>query len=80
MTKVNMFEAKTELSKLVRMLEDRQEDIIYLARNGTTVAQMTLVPDKISPNRIGVAEGKFTIPDDFDAWDEEILSMFEGTL
>ncbi len=43
MTQVNMFEAKTDLSKLVKMLETKQEDIIYLARNGTAVAQMTLM-------------------------------------
>ncbi len=36
MTQVNMLEAKTELSKLVNMLETKQEEIIYLARNGFT--------------------------------------------
>lgn len=44
MTQVNMLEAKTDLSKLVKMLETRQEDVIYLARNGIAVAQMTLIP------------------------------------
>lgn len=44
MTQVNMFEAKTDLSKLIKMLETKQEDVIYLARNGTAVAQMTLIP------------------------------------
>ena len=44
MTQVNMLEAKTDLSKLVRMLETKEEDVIYLARNGTAVVQMTLIP------------------------------------
>ena len=35
LTQVNMLEAKTDLSKLVRMLETKEEDVIYLARNGT---------------------------------------------
>ena len=43
LTQVNMLEAKTDLSKLVRMLETKEEDVIYLARNGTAVAQMTLI-------------------------------------
>lgn len=76
MTKVNMLEAKTELSKLVKLLESKQEDIIYLARNGKPVVQMVLIPQKPATKRIGVAEGKFKIPDDFDKWDDEIEDMF----
>ncbi len=51
----NMPEAKTELSRLVRILEIQQEDVIYLARNGMPVAQMTLLPKKPERKRIGVA-------------------------
>lgn len=29
-----------------------------------------------SPKRIGVAEGKFVVPDDFDACNDEIAEMF----
>lgn len=76
MTQVNMLEAKTDLSKLVKMLETKQEEVIYLARNGTPVVQMTLIPKKTAPKRIGAAEGKFKIPDEFDAWDKEIEEMF----
>ena len=57
MTQINMLEAKTDLSKLVRMLETKQEDVIYLARNGTAVVQMTLIPERPVSKRIGVAEG-----------------------
>ena len=37
MRQVNMFEAKNDLSKLVKMLENKEEDIIYIARNGKAV-------------------------------------------
>lgn len=77
MTQVNMMEAKTELSKLVKMLETKEEEVIYLARNGTAVAQMTLIPKPLKKKRIGVAEGKFKVPDAFEAWDKEIEEMFE---
>ncbi len=80
MTQVNMLEAKTDLSKLVKMLETKQEDVIYLARNGKAVAQMTLIPPKNTDKRIGIAEGKFKIPDDFDSWDKEIEEMFSEKL
>ncbi|MBO5574356.1 MAG: hypothetical protein J5947_08960 [Clostridium sp.] len=60
---VNMFEAKTELSKLVKALENREEDVIFLARNGKPVVQMTRIPEKKISRRIGVAEGRFTCPE-----------------
>lgn len=78
MTQVNMLEAKSDLSRLVKLLESKQEEVIYLARNGTAVAQMTLIPKKPANKRIGVAEGKFEIPDEFDKWDKEVEEMFEG--
>ena len=76
MTQINMMETKTDLSKLVRMLETRQEDVIYFVRNGTAVVQMTLIPEKKSKKRIGVAEGKFKVPEEFDVWDKEVEEMF----
>ncbi len=80
MTQVNMLEAKTELSKLVNMLETKQEEVIYLARNGKAVVQMTLIPKKPVHKRIGAAEGKFMVPDEFDVWDREVDEMFGGDI
>ena len=76
MTQINMLEAKTDLSALVKMLETKQEDVIYLAMNGKAVLKITLIPKKQTQKRIGVAEGKFEIPDEFDAWDKGIEEMF----
>lgn len=73
---VNMLEAKTELSKLVKMLENNKEQVIYLARSGKPIVQMTLIPPKKEVKRIGIAEGAFKIPKDFDKWDDEINSAF----
>lgn len=72
MTQVNMLEVKDGLPELVKMLETKQEDVIYLVRNGIAVKPVS--------KRIGVAEGKFKIPDEFAAWDEEIADMFEGEI
>ena len=54
--------------------------MVYLARNGTAFAQMALTPMKPMKKRIGVAEGKFEVPDEFDAWDKEVEEMFEGEI
>lgn len=82
MTQVNMLEAKTDLSKLVKMLEAKEEDVIYIARNGVSVAQLTLVPSVDVSKRIGIAKGKIKLSDDFDdvfdSLDDEIADLFEN--
>ncbi len=80
MCQVNMLEAKTGLSKLVKALETVKENIVYIARNGHPVVQMTLIPKTDVGKRIGIAKGKFTVPDDFDEWDDEVSDMFEESL
>ena len=78
MVQANMLEAKTELSKLVRLLESGQEDDVYIARNNVPIVQMTLVDLPAESKRIGAAKGRFVIPDEFDEWDSEVEDMFEG--
>ena len=75
---VNVYEAKTDFSKLIRLVESRREEFITIARNGQPVAK--IVPYESAPvsKRIGVAKGKFTVPDDFDADNEEIAAMMTG--
>ncbi len=84
MVQVNMFEAKTDLSKLVKLLETKKEDVIYIARNGVGVVQMTLIEKPDVSKRIGIAEGKIDLPDDFDetfdSLDSELSELFEETM
>lgn len=79
MSQVNMFEAKTTLSKLVDLVESGQEKEIVIARNGRPAAR--LVPMRTAPSmrRIGVAKGKFEVPDDIDAHNEEVARLFLGS-
>ena len=63
MAQVNIVEEKIDFLKLVNLLETRQEEVIYLEKNGVAVAQLTLIPKKAAGKRIGVAEGKFKVPD-----------------
>lgn len=82
MTQVNMHEAKTNLSKFIQMLEEDEEDVIYIARNGVSVAQITLVPKVDVSKRIGIAKGQIKVSDDFDnifdSLDETITELFEN--
>ncbi len=81
MLQVNMLEAKTDLSKLIRLLETKKEDYITVARNGKPVAKITLINETPVSNRIGIGKGKFSVNGDFDAADEEIADMLtEGLL
>ena len=75
---LNILEAKTEFSKLIRLLESRQEDSITVARHGKPVARIVRIDDVPVANRIGIAQGKFKAPDDFDADNEEIAAMLTG--
>lgn len=80
MVQVNIYEAKTELSKIVRSLETGEESVVFIARNGKPVVQMTLIPGSEHKGRIGAAKGKFKTPEHFDDWDAEIEDMFEGEI
>lgn len=76
MRRVNVQEAKTNLSKLLSDVE-RGEQIV-LSRSGRAVAQ--LVPMSPPPPRqLGGDVGRIWISDDFDApLDTDLLAAFEG--
>ncbi len=63
-TTVNIFEAKTQLSKLVEKAE-RGEDVI-IARAGKPVARLTGLKPEKPKIRFGALKGKIWIADDFD--------------
>lgn len=76
MYQVNIFQAKTELSKLIAMLEDQSQDSIIIARNGKPVARLIPEPRVNTENRIGQARGLFAAPLDLDESNQEIEALF----
>lgn len=58
MTYVGVLEVKSNLPKLIKTLEQGQEERVVIARNNRPVAQITLVDDESAP-RIGVALGRW---------------------
>jgi prevent-host-death family protein len=76
---VNVYEAKTQLSKLLERVEGGEE--IVIARNGRPVAR--LVPSQRSgqqePRRLGGLEGKIFYVGHWSDGDEEIADLFHGS-
>lgn len=78
MQSVNIFEAKTNLSKLLETIESGREQEIVIARHGRPVARLVSIGIQPADKRIGVAKGKFTVPDSIDADNVIIQRLFSG--
>jgi prevent-host-death family protein len=76
MTIVNLYDAKTQLSKLVDQAAGGQD--VVIARNGKPVARLTTLSEK-KPIRYGILKGKVEVAEDFDApLPEDVIEKFEG--
>nr|WP_314623197.1 type II toxin-antitoxin system prevent-host-death family antitoxin [uncultured Noviherbaspirillum sp.] len=78
MQAINMFDAKTSLSRLVEAIEQGREREIIIARNGRPAAKLVPVDDVPPAKRIGVAKGAFLVPDDIDESNGEVKRLFLG--
>lgn len=77
MKQVNIHEAKTGLSKLVERAEAGEE--IVIARAGKAAAKLVPFHGVRHRRRLGLLDGKFEIPEDFNApLPESVLRDFEG--
>lgn len=78
MTQFNMYETKTNFSKIAKLLEDKKEDVVIISRNGKPILEIKLYEEKNREKLFGCAKGMFKIPDDFD--DIDISNDFEGEI
>lgn len=79
MRTVNMHEAKTQLSRLVKGAAEGEPFIIAIS--GKPMVRVTAVtaPESQAKRRVGFMGGQIKIPDDFDRmYSEEIAALFEG--
>jgi len=74
---VSFYDAKTGLSSLVERAA-RGEQII-ITKNGVPMAKLVPIPFRGEPRKPANAMGISYIAEDFDAADEEIIEMFEGS-
>ncbi len=78
MTQVNIFQAKTELSKLIVSLENGEQDQIVIARGGKPVAVLKCYEPPKKKRKLGIMNGKYRLPDDLDACNDEVFSLMGG--
>ena len=76
MQAVNMLQAKSSLSRLVEAIELGEESEIVIARNGRPVAKLVPIETASAGPRLGIAKGKFEVPDDIDAHNDEVARLF----
>jgi len=73
---VSLFEAKTHLSRIVESLIAGKEDRVIISRRGKPVACVTPLHKVDTSKRIGLARGRFTVPDDIDGANAKIATLF----
>ncbi len=77
MTMINIYEAKTQLSKLVEQAAGGKD--VVIARGGKPVARLTRLEAPARKIRFGVLKGKVKVAKDFDGpLPPEIQAEFEG--
>lgn len=82
MTELNMLEAKTNLTKIIRLLETNQEEEFIICRNGEPCAK--LVPFSINnkKRKVGRCNGKYKVPS-WEEWkklDEETSDLMDTNI
>jgi prevent-host-death family protein len=75
MTKANVHEAKTNLSKLIEQALNGEE--VVIAKAGKPLVRLVPVREK-KESVYGIDAGKGWIADDFDDLPEDILAAFYG--
>lgn len=75
---VNIFKAKSDLSRLVEKVESGAEAEIVIARNGKPAARLVPIKAKAAGPRIGVAQCKADIPPDDPELDRIVADLFVG--
>ncbi|MBN1944442.1 MAG: type II toxin-antitoxin system Phd/YefM family antitoxin [Bradymonadales bacterium] len=74
---VNVYEAKTNLSRLLARVEAGEE--IIIARYGKPLARLSRIETQRKGRTLGKDAGLFEVPEDFDApLPAEILALFQG--
>ena len=71
---VNIHEAKTHLSRLLRRVAEGEE--VTIARAGVPVAKLIAASTRSKSRPMGIDEGKIWIAEDFDAPDPALDALF----
>ncbi|WP_419846654.1 type II toxin-antitoxin system Phd/YefM family antitoxin [Candidatus Poriferisocius sp.] len=75
---INVYEAKTHLSKLLERVAEGEEFV--LGKAGKPMARLVPYREVRQPRKPGRLAGKMWIAPDFDETPEDIIAAFEGDL
>lgn len=75
--RVNMHEAKSQLSRLARLAREGEDVVICNA--GRPWVRLTPYRKPVEPRQPGGLEGRIVIGPDFDDVDDEIIAAFEDS-
>jgi len=74
---INIYDAKTHLSKLVDQAASGQD--VILARNGKPAVRITTLDLPKPKIKFGLLKGKIVVPENFDEpLPDDVLASFEG--
>jgi len=73
---MSLFEAKTHLSSVVADLVTGAESEVHILRHGKPVARLTPLRGADAARRIGIAKGRFRVPDDIDRSNPAVARPF----
>lgn len=78
MIRVNLHEAKANLSHYLRLVE--QGETVVVCRRNVAIAELRAVPvRRLEPRPIGLEKGRFEVTDAFfEPLPEELIEAFEG--
>ncbi len=76
MLKVNMHEAKSQLSRLGRLAWAGEE--VVIAKAGEPYLRLEPYRDRLEERQLGGLEGKIWMSPDFDDPDEELMDLVEN--
>ena len=75
---INVYEAKTQLSKLLDRVATGEE--LVLGKAGKPMARLIPYRETRQPRKPGRLAGKIWMAPDFDETSEDIVAAFEGSL
>ena len=78
MLSVDVLEAKNHLSRLLERIESGAEPEIVIARHGRPIARLVPLEEQPVERRIGIAKGRFEVPESIDEHNEEITALFHS--
>jgi prevent-host-death family protein len=78
MIKINVHDAKTHLSRYLERVA--AGEVIVLCKRNVPIAELRPLPaPRTEPRPVGLARGRFTVPDEFfEPLPDDLVEAFEG--